>query len=190
MFVEDTDFDAIPYNIPNSVDAPNALDDLIPFAERQLLRQILGSSTYNEFINAVFVDPDANPPEYKPDEEIPQKWLDLRDGADYVLSDSPDAVSYRYDGIVGIIKPYICAEWWDKNASNISEHGESEPIVENGVIISPAKKISDYWNEADKLIGQDGCDEDTLYGFMQSRYEEDFPNWRFESLGDKNEWDF
>lgn len=185
MFVAESDFDEIPYNLPVSEDAPNALSDLILFKEKEILRKLLGSATYNDFVNALFVNPNADPLVPIDESLIAQKWKDLRDGADYEIGNK----TYRYDGVKNFLKPFICAEWFDQNAENATSLGTSEPVMENSISVSPAIRISEYWNEFADLVGSCADELDTLYGFMSFRYEEDFPDWTFEDPGLKNEFD-
>jgi hypothetical protein len=181
MFVTDDDFNSFPYNIPQSEDAATVLSELISNAEPEILRKVLGSVTYNEFIVGVFVDPNAEELVMKEDVDIDQKWLDLRDGANY----SYKGKNYRYDGIKNILKPYIVQEWISDNAENVTLIGVSQPQSENATVVSPGRLISKYYNKFSRLVGN--CEQfcDTLWGFIKAN-EDNYPDWLFTDPQRKN----
>jgi len=76
MFVDSTDFTDIPYKIPNQEET-RAFVDWIEAEETKILKEVLGLPLYNAFIEGL--DTSGS---------IEQKWLDLRDGAEYDYSDS------------------------------------------------------------------------------------------------------
>src|SRR5690554_4467881 len=103
MFLTESDFNKMPFNIPQSDDRPNALSDVIDFYEEEALKRVLGSALYSEFIAGVFVDPAASPLVAKEDADIEEKWLLLRDGGEYTYREK----TYRYDGVKNFLKPYV-----------------------------------------------------------------------------------
>lgn len=187
MFVADSDFDVIPYNLPDMPDAPNALPDFIPFEEKKVLRSLLGSALYNEFVSALYVDPTAIPPVPIAENLIPQKWKDLRDGANYTLNNKV----YRYDGLKNFLTPYIYSRWIEVNAHSFVNVAEIEGRVENSTVISPAQRISEAWDEFYRLVSNGDAFgiTDSLYGFLLTNEETNYSTWIWTDPGDKNEFD-
>lgn len=182
MFVTEIDFESGKYRIPESVDAPNAIADLIPMEEEAILKQILGPALYRDFIEAVCVDPDADPLVLKPDVDIVEPWLSLKNGADY-------GTDNRYDGLKNFLRPYIVAQWLDRNSSFLTSLGSAEPVQENATQIDSADKISDMWNEFAKFVGNECQKINSFYGYMAASEAPEFENWIFEDPGYKNEFD-
>lgn len=180
MFVTPDDF-VFPYNLPDSSDAPTVLSDLIDYAEPEILRSLLGAATYQDFLDGVLVDPDAEEPEFKPNAEIDQKWLDLRDGAEYTYKEKV----YQYTGLKLFLKPYLYQEWISRNAEDVTLFGVSQPDVENAKIVSPGRIISKEYNKFSRLVGN--CEQycDTFWGFMKAN-EETYPDWLFKNPSRKN----
>lgn len=183
MFCTEDDFNAMPYNIPDSSDAPEALTDLIPRKETEALRKVLGAALYNDFINGLFVDGDPETPIAEVD--IEQKWKDLRDGADYTIG----VEEYRYDGVKTFLIPYIFQGWLEDNYDNLSTLGNSVATVENAQMIAPGRRIVKAYNIYSNIVGN--CHKlcDTLYGFLQQN-KETYPNWNFSDPGLKNTFNF
>jgi hypothetical protein len=190
MFVTEANFLSGEYQIPQTADAPNALLDFIEEREAYVLKKLLGRSLYTEFVSALFVDPTADPLVPIAENLIPQKWKDLRDGVEYFLEgDDDEEDPMQYEGVREFLIPFIASEWWDRNASQLSALGESEPVIENSKVISPAKRIADFWNRFIELTGDCTELEDTLYGFLSVTYEADYTTWKFTWLGTKNDFD-
>jgi hypothetical protein len=187
MFTTDADFDAMPYNIPSdSVDAPEALASFINRTEQEILRKLLGSVLYNEFITAIFVDITADPLVAKDDADIDQKWLDLRDGAEYEIEGLTDC-TFRYDGIINFMVPYVYSEWLAANHDHLTAMGNSLASVENAQMISPAKRIVKAYNTFSRYIGNCHCPKDTFWGFLDAK-KLVYLNWRFKDPGKLTEF--
>jgi len=187
MFCTEDDFQAMPYNIPDSSDAPEALTDLIPRKEREALERVLGAALYNDFINGLFTN--GNPSDPIAENLIQQKWKDLRDGANYTIGDP--GKQYRYTGVKQFLIPYIFQGWLQDNYDNLSTLGNSVATVENGQMIAPGRRITLAYNAYSKLIGGMCERADTLYGFLSTvENKEVYPNWNFKSPGRKNTFNF
>jgi hypothetical protein len=148
---------------------------------------LLGSVLYNEFITAIFVDINADPLVMKADVDIAQKWKDLRDGAAYTYGTK----NYRYDGLEGLLTPYIHSEWLLDNHDNNSTMGAVVAVVENSEKGDPSRIIAKHWNEFSDLVGgPDSCERtcgevNTLWGFLFSK-QADYADWLFIDPGFKN----
>lgn len=181
MFLAESDFNSLPYNIPTSEDRPNALSDTIEFYEEEALKKVLGSATYNQFITGVFVDPEASPLVMKDDEDIEQKWLDLRDGAEYTYREK----TYRYDGVVNFLKPYVFQAVVTDDAQLLTGIGAVQVDTENGSVISPGRQIMKPYRKFAQAVGGCGIYKNTLWGFLSAK-SLDYPDWTFEEPGSKN----
>lgn len=184
MFTTDADYDAMPYNIPSdTVDAPEALNTFITRTEQEILRKLLGSVLYNEFITAIVIDIDADPLVMKDDADIEQKWLDLRDGADYIINeDTDDEETFRYDGIKNFMIPYVFSEWLGANHDHLTAMGNSLASVENAQMISPAKRMVKAYSVFYGYVGNCTKNENTLWGFLDVN-DDIYLNWKFKDPG-------
>jgi hypothetical protein len=183
MFCTEDDFHAMPYNIPASTDAPEALTDLIPRKEKDALTKVLGAALYNDFINGLFTN--GNPATPIAEDDILQKWKDLRDGANYTIGTK----EYRYDGVKNFLIPYIFQGWLEDNYDNLSTLGNSTASVENAQMIAPGRRIVKAYNSFSKLIGNCHQRCDTLYGFLNAN-KDTYSNWNFTDPGLKNTFNF
>lgn len=172
MFVEASDFDDIPYKIPNQEEMRNILDWLEK-EEAKLLKKVLGLRLYNEFIEGLETSGD-----------IEQRWIDLREGTTYEYNEK----LYEYLGVVDFIKPYIVSLWNDlmyrkqTTSGVIINQGQQNTQVQ-----TPDYEVVKYWNEASGKIG-DSCErENTLYGFLKAN-ESDYEDLEFCSLPLKNQF--
>lgn len=185
MFCTENDFQVMPYNIPDSSDAPEALTDLIPRKEQEALTKVLGAALYDDFINGLFTN--GNPSTPIDENLIEQKWKDLRDGADYMVG----VKEYRYTGVKNFLIPYIMQGWLEDNYDNLSTLGNSVATVENAQMIAPGRRIVKAYNAFSKLIGNCFNKCDTLYGFLSTiENKEVYPNWNFTDPGLKNTFNF
>jgi hypothetical protein len=183
MFLTEADFQAMPYSIPNSSDAPEALTDLIPRKETEALRKVLGSALYDEFVNGLFTNSNLTTP--IAEINIEQKWKDLRDGANYIIG----IKEYRYNGVNNFLVPYVFQGWLEDNYDHLSTLGNSLASVENGQMIAPGRRIVKAYNVYSNLIGNCLKRYDTLYGFLHVN-KEVYLNWNFSNPGFKNTFNF
>lgn len=201
MFLTQNDFTILPYSLPQSVDAPNSLNDYIVVAEKEVLQSILGYELYTEFVSALFVDPTATPLVPIPEIDIAQKWKDLRDGATYQLQTGGKV--YRYTGVKALLKPYITSRWIGITAKQLTSVGVTVSKTENSVLVDPTDLISDRYAEYSRLIGGSGVDPywsgghygcgsglyNTFFGYMITKWEEDYLSWEFVQPDYENEFD-
>lgn len=162
-----------PYNIPNKPDAPNSLQDFINFCEKDVLDKLLGSVLYREFVEALFVDPDANPLVPIPEVDIDQKWKDLRDGAEYTHSEKP----YRWSGIETALVPYVFQQWESDHYKRLASTGRSRSRKENADVVDPSDNITQAYGDFVRYIGKVHNHFNTLWGFLKANKEVDYVNW-------------
>jgi len=161
MFVDPTDFTDIPYKIPNKEET-RAFVDWIEAEETKILKEVLGLPLYNAFIEGL--DTSGS---------IEQKWLDLRDGAEYEYSDS----TYEYLGLVDFLKPEIYSRWFylryrvPTSSGVVINTGQQNTTVQN-----PDVEVSQYHNIFVEKIGNSCNQKNTLFGFLtvnEEDYQED-----------------
>lgn len=205
-FVTLSDFDLLPYAIPNLDKVPNAFTPYVTTKQAEVLRQLLGAALYTDFMAGLAALPDAFDPTiayvlndlvlingsdiYQANGPLPagafdpldwtlqtgDKWVTLRDGADYILSDT----TYHWDGIKALLVPYIYSEWLRDRFDNDSGSGVTLNDKENAKTISPTLRICKAHNAFVDLAGGSWrrfpnrswnyaeTYQDCLYGFLLS----------------------
>ncbi len=167
-------FVAPPYLIPNQTESTAWLDSWIADREAELLKKLLGLDLYNPFKEAL---EDSAP--------LDQKWVDLRDGKEYVYGD----VSYEYVGVIKMLRPAIYSLWLEinykkpTNAGIIASKGQ-----ENTEVLNPTEEITKAWNQYVRYVNYCYM-EDSFYGFMtvnKADYEVDGIEWIFRPPYTKN----
>lgn len=188
MFVQKSDFDYRPYNVPykqlgNYDEHGTLIDDemseefaaYVTEKEPEILKKLLGLKLYNEFTEALLED--------YPDD----KWLELRDGVEYEHC----KIDYEWVGMRKLLIPYIFAMWLRDNFDNYDENGVTLPKVENAEPVDPALRIVTAWNKFYKMAGEGYglCDynfKNSLYGFLTVNKAEKYPDWRYTDVGAMN----
>ena len=174
MFTTASDYDLIPYNIPNLASIPNAFQPYVDAKEEEILIKLLGRPLYNEFIAGLDALPDAYDStvatvigdQYVYENDI---WEALTittgttpvEGADWELIEEGkkwlklkngaeytlnDEV-YYWDGMVKLLKPYIYASWLNDNFDSDTGLGIVQSNAENSTVISPMKRIVNAFND-------------------------------------------
>ena len=185
MFATPTDFNLIPYNIPDA-ETDGTLQDFIDAEEERRLKQVLGRPLYEALIA-------GNPTD--------AKWDRLINGTDYTLTRR----KYTWDGLKKVMVPYIFSRYMSVNITELSKNGAIEAKVENATRVSGTQMISEAYNYFADRIGGD-CGEwpadDTLFGMLYANrtdYDDvaidaGYPNFfsylydRFESPGRMNQF--
>lgn len=216
MFVTASDFDLIPYNIPNLDKVTTQFSSYVDTKEEEILIKLLGRPLYLEFIEALELITTysltvatviGNEYAYGNDIwealtvttgtipvegtdwtliESDNKWLCLKNGADYTL----DSYVFHWEGVVNMLIPFIYANWVNDTFDNLSGFGVVQGKVENSTVISPRKRIIDAFNRFSIIAGtlvsssfysnffaidyysfygygyEDVEQRDTLYGFL------------------------
>lgn len=165
MFVTAQDFKK-PYLIPN-LDQPEYTASFVDFVEnyeKEFLLKVLGSYFSEAFITAI----QATPP-------IDQRWLDIRDGAEYV--ELGGQRKYKWAGLKKVFIRLIYAAWLQDGYSLWTEVGEGVQNTENADTATPAYRITRAYSDGSNLMGNypvclddwDAVDSrDTLYGFLEA----------------------
>lgn len=162
--IDVTDFDDLPYKIPHQEEYPE-FEAFIEAREEELLKEILGIDLYNEFMAAL---DDSG-------EELADKWVELRDGAEYEFA----SVTNEYKGLVDLLKPAIYSKW----VSLLHRRFTTSGVIvntgqQNTTVVNPIYEIVTYWNEFAKKVGHVACQRNTFYGFMIAN-EDDYDGWEF-----------
>jgi hypothetical protein len=170
MLLKTSHFTIRPYRIQNLESAPDFIA-FIEKVERKILTSILGYSLWTE-VTAIGT--------------LSETMTKLRDGAEYEYND----VTYKYYGLVDLLKPAAMSNWIEQNNYIFSDMGyvEKTPQQQN-TLIDPQAHIATLWNEYVEKVGycyaHQHKGEGTLYGFMKSN-ESDYPNWEFNIPERKN----
>lgn len=233
MFVTASDFDLIPYSIPNLDKKANTFAAYTDEQEAKVLKKLLGVTLYNSFVAGLAALPGKwvstaptvinqqyyygtdiwkaltvqtfTAPVAGVDWELVEednKWLKLRDGADYEYSSK----TYHWDGMVTLLKPYIYSIWLRDTFDTHAGIGVVQGKSENADVIDPSTRIARAYNEYAGIAGvmrgrgyQPGLcygsydtryrefyeyynHENTLYGFLYAN-KSDYPNWCFKDPG-------
>lgn len=167
MFLQLTDFQARPYRIPNQQESPD-LEQFIERTEEDLLICLLGYELYSEFVANV----DTSSPE--------SRWVDLRDGADYLYAGHP----YKYSGIVEMLKPAVYSKWIDPGAYKFTNVGyvQNNAPKESTTLDQSGFRV-EAWNRYVKLAYDRGSRKNTWYGFMKAT-EADYQGWEFSTCNE------
>lgn len=179
MFVVKSDFIYPPYNIPG-LDRNNSFLTFVGDEEAKVLKLILGLRLYNEFIAGL-------------EEDYPEdKWLNLRDGAEYEIGDD----LYEWKGLTtrnGAIVPYIFSQWLRAGYDSYTENGVVIASNENSEVIDPSLRVSRAYNSFADMIGHKKllCKEkNTLYGFLTCEANvADYESLKFGDVGTVNIFD-
>lgn len=176
MFVDVDDFVGLPYKIPNQEES-KSLPDFIEKQEVLVLKKLLGLRLYTDFIAGLA---EATPL---------QKWIDLRDGAGYEISDNADYY-FEYKGLADFLKPFIYSEWIKLNYRKWTNVGMIvNSAQERSTAVNPFDEVVQYWNEFVTKVGYKNSQENTLYGFLVAN-EEDYEDLVFHYYPYKNTLDF
>lgn len=171
-FVALSDFEVRPYRIPDQEENKD-LEDFLTEREESVLRSLLGTETYNDFVDEI----DGGTPA--------QKWVDLRDGKVYTWG----GVEYEYKGLVDLLVPCLFAYWVKENSDKYTNSGtvRNSPTM-NSLSVSPSRRISEAWTRFCDKVGDECEHEDTLYGFLTANYT-DYPDWEFKRPEPMNQFD-
>lgn len=191
MFVVATDFDVIPYAIPN-LTGNNSFPDYVDREEEDILKSLLGKSLYDAFIEGLEEIPEwvstsatviGNQYAYGLDVweaetvqtgtapvagadwtlvEEDNRWLKLKKGADYVYNYK----TYEWVGMKKMLIPYIFSMWLRDTFDNNSGVGVVVAKGENSKVINPGNRIARTFNEFSRIAGNCKEKENTLYGFL------------------------
>lgn len=191
-FVTASDFNLIPYNIPN-LTGNNSFSPFVVREEADVLKKLLGLLLYNAFIeglaalpnvwatgsydtgdevtygNNVYtsaIDGNASTPGANSDwtlTEEDNRWLMLKNGTTYTYNSK----SYEWKGMVAMLTPYIYGRW--TTDYTVDTHTENAIITvgnENGTPVSAADRIVEAFAEFSEIAGSCYNYGGNLYGFI------------------------
>lgn len=164
-FLQPSDFDNRPYRIPNQQESTD-LEAFIQQAEKDLLICLLGYALYTEFSANV----DTSGAE--------SRWVNLRDGAEYVY----DNKTYKYNGIVLMLKPAVYSLWIDPGTYKFTNVGyvQNNAPKESRTMGEEQEPFRvNAWNNYIKQAYDNGNRKNTWYGYMKAN-ESDYPTWEFD----------
>lgn len=174
MFCTSSDFDLIPYNIPNVDKVVNTLTAYINQEEDKALKKLLGVTLYNAFIEGLTALPGAYSSTVAT--VIDQQYyygLDIWKsltvttgtlpvaGADWELIEEDNKwlrlrdgdtytygdIEFEWEGIASLLKPLIYSNWVRDNFDSLTGVGVSVANSENATIINPSSRIVNAWND-------------------------------------------
>lgn len=124
--------------------------DFIPLYETEYLKKALGYELYKNFIAGLA------------EVTIPQKWLDLRDGVEYTVSDR----LYKWNGFknsekVSPIAYYVYSEYLATQSVNVTGIGTVVNQKQNATSVSPAQNIFSAYAQMNLL-------NETLYHYLDN----------------------
>ena len=168
--------------IPNLDKAGNSstLDTDIVFYEKEILMDALGYQLYSEFITAIEGTP-------------AQKWIDLRDGAEFSFEYSGVTITRKWAGLknsdkISLLAYYTYAMYLRKMHQQLTSIGTVVSQSENSMVVNGSDKFINAWNRFIEQYGEvpDGFDpyneshyihfddKPTLYNFLLAG---DYDNW-------------
>lgn len=178
MIIDTTDFVNRPCKVPNQEESR----DFISFLETQeeeYGKMLLGYPLWEEFKAGLVTSG-----------TIEQRWLDLKNGAEYEYSSKV----YKYTGWVDMIKRAIMHDWVPLTTWKLTNIGfvENNAPQQSKLIDDPYPLMVEHWNEFVKKVGGNhnfayNCKE-SFYGFMKAN-ESDYDGWRFTCPHFKNRHD-
>lgn len=151
MFIDQTYFKGS-ITIPNPANVINKINSYVSECEEEVLRLLLGNALYNEFITGI-----AEPAPL-------QKWIDLRDGADFSFTFDGRTVSRKWKGLVNsdkisLLAYYTYYKMRKDGVSNYTGLNESRGISENSETINETRPIINAHRNFLSLYG------DTRYSY-------------------------
>jgi hypothetical protein len=191
----DTSYFIQDISIPNLDKVTNSITTAISRYEKEILINLLGYELYNEFVTELAGSP-------------AQKWLDLRDGADFELEFNGRTYSLHWNGLVNddkvsLISYYVYYKYRENNITVTTGVGEARGKAENSVIVDDIPKMVNAWNSMVDLYGYIPkvyhytwtMDYLRAYTPIASAYNflwanrVDYPTWVFEPIAYKNRFD-
>jgi hypothetical protein len=168
--------------------------------ENEILKKLLGYTLWKEFTDAVEAATEESP--------LAQKWIDLRDGAEFSFEWEGYTVSEKWNGLVNsdlrsLIAYYVYYMYRRDNESQFTGIGESLSISENSKWVSPLNKLVHVYNSMVDLYGKTpnyaraykcflNVDDYVHYNTNPSAYnfllanKDDYTSWVFTPIGKVN----
>ena len=158
--LSDTDFKGFLFiDFTNETLKSDFNNNFLPKIEEKYLRYLLGHSLYNEFIAGLNV---TEP------EEIAQKWIDLRDGADFTVEINSKNVALHFDGVKELLKHFAWSAYQTDLQVKYTSSGAKINISDNSEISKDYRKSFDVYNKAVSKYG------DNVIGFVDGANDIEF----------------
>lgn len=176
MFVTSSNFDILPYSLPNLDKV--SFSDYVDQVEEEALLKLLGRQLYDAFIaglpantfDATVATVIGTQYAYGNDVwealtvqtgtapvaginwtlvEEDNKWLELKNGAEYEYVSK----TWKWIGMAKLLTPFVYSRWVKDNVDSFSGNGVVVPNNENSQIISPIHRISRAHNDYAEKVG-------------------------------------
>jgi len=183
--------------LPNLDKVSNSIGTAITRYEKEILVKLLGYELWKEFNDAI----EAGDP-------IDQKWLDLRDGADFQLEYNGKTYNLHWNGLdnaekVSILSYYVYFKFRENTNVITTGIGDQKGKGENSVSVDDYPKMVNAWNEMVNLYGHIpkeyhgfwSMDNLRVYNSMPSAYnflfanKDTYSDWLFQPIAYKNRFD-
>jgi hypothetical protein len=181
--------------LPNLEEIINTFKDNIERYEKEVLIDLLGRPLYNDFMAGL-----AAP-------TVEQKWIDLRDGADFTFEWCGHTVNEHWNGLinddkVSVISYYIYYKHRYENLSTTTSINDVQGLPENATKVNDVRKMAYAWKQMLELYGELPCtwrfnkydstywhytDKPSAYNFLLAN-KDDYSNWLFEGKARLNEF--
>lgn len=193
-------------NLPNIDKKINTYNAAIEQYEKEILINLLGYELYTEFIAAIALP--------GPD----QKWLDLRDGAEFTMEYNGQDITLKWEGLINdekisLIAYYCYYKIRKRDVSLTTSVNEVRGKLENSETVNETRKIINAWRLMLSLYGETECSyngfnwtsraveyfdkylsEYDTYNDLPSAFNflnanrADYPDWRFTPRANLNEF--
>lgn len=132
--------------IPNIDQRINTIQSNIDKYEKEVLICLLGQKLFDEFIAALADNP-------------AQKWLDLRDGKEFILPYNGHDVTLKWNGFINsdkisLIAYYVYYKIRYEELSTTTSIGETRGKVENSELVNETRKMLNAWRKFLHLYGE------------------------------------
>jgi len=161
MFLTSENFNIEPYRLSN-IDGDEDFIALINKHEKQALIKILGRLLYDALIAGLFDMDEQGVYTPKGEDDIEQRWKDLRDGIRYTYSDKP----YFYDGIIELLTPFIFSIKMKYSVRAKTSSGTVVTQKENANAVDSSLEIANAYNNYSSKVGNYCEQKDTLFGYL------------------------
>jgi hypothetical protein len=164
------------------IDEIGDFDSQLEKYEREILIKCLGIVLYKDFINGLN------------QQSIDQKWIDLRDGKDYVNQNvNVSWIGFANADKESLIAYYVYFRILYYGDNTVTSVGNRVIQTENSKVTDSIKEQVDAYNRCQELRGKenDDIENNTLYNFIKYSNDIDpntYPNWAPEKI-DKNDID-
>lgn len=144
MSIIDTSYFIRDISIPN-VDSGTRVQDYIDLYEKEVLIDLLGYTLYQEFTTAIAGSP-------------AQKWVDLRDGAEFSFELNGDTINTKWEGLKNTIKKSLIAYYvyyklvYD-GVIQLTGTGAVVSKNENSEVVDATPLMVNAWNNMVALYG-------------------------------------